>query len=297
MRLARHVRRATGKELRTNVLWGNSPASVGGSTTDAGARSPQYCSTLKGVRRGVERASRWECGVNEVHVETLRGLAAAPLRSKIAYFSMEIALESAMPTYSGGLGILAGDTLRAAADLHLPLVAVTLLHREGYFRQRLDASGGQTEESDSWNPQEFLTELPARVQVMVEQRLVAIRAWLYQVTGADGATVPVYLLDTDVPENSAYDRSLTNRLYGGDARYRLLQEVVLGTGGVRMLRALGHMEIEQFHLNEGHAALITLELLDEAARACGRTTISDEDIADVRSRCVFTTHTPVAAGA
>jgi starch phosphorylase len=221
---------------------------------------------------------------------------AVAVRSRIAYFSMEIALEPQIPTYSGGLGILAGDTLRAAADLQLPIVAVTLLHREGYFRQHLDASGQQTEEPDVWIPHAFLAELPARVQVIIENRVVHIRGWSFRVKGHGGGAVPVYLLDTDVPENSLFDRTLTNQLYGGDARYRLLQEVVLGIGGVRMLRALGHHDVGRFHLNEGHAALLALELLDEAARADGRPSFTDDDVAAVRSRCVFTTHTPVAAG-
>jgi len=209
---------------------------------------------------------------------------------------MEIALRPDMPTYSGGLGILAGDTLRAAADLQLPMVAVTLLHREGYFRQELDAAGRQTELPDVWSPQDFLRELPERVQVTAEGRTIHVRPWSFTVEGQSGGTVTVYLLDTDLPENSAYDRTLTNRLYGGDARYRLLQEVVLGIGGVRVLRALGHCDIRRFHLNEGHAALIGLELLDEFARAAGRTAFNDDDAAAVRRSCVFTTHTPVAAG-
>lgn len=221
---------------------------------------------------------------------------AVRVRSRIAYFSMEIALESAIPTYSGGLGILAGDTLRAAADLQVPMVAVTLLHRQGYFRQRVDVAGQQIEEPDVWTPEAFLVELPARVQITVEQRTVHLRAWRYEVTGHGGGVVPVFLLDTDLPENTPADRTLTHQLYGGDARYRLLQEAVLGIGGVRMLRALGHTDVGRFHLNEGHAALIALELLDEAAREAGRPTFSDEDVAAVRSRCVFTTHTPVAAG-
>ena len=221
---------------------------------------------------------------------------AAPPPRTIAYFSMEIALEPHMPTYSGGLGILAGDTLRAAADLQLPMVGVTLLHRRGYFCQRLSPDGEQTEEPDLWEPAGFLSELPGRTHITVENRNVVIRAWTYILRGQGGASVPIYLLDTDVPENSPYDRTLTDQLYGGDARYRLIQEVVLGIGGVRVLRTLGHHGIRRFHLNEGHAALITLELLDEAARAAGRATFAGEDLAGVRSRCVFTTHTPVAAG-
>jgi glycogen phosphorylase len=215
---------------------------------------------------------------------------------RIAYFSMEIALEPGMPTYSGGLGVLAGDTLRAAADLKVPLVAVTLLYRKGYFCQRLDASGWQREEPNEWAVEDFLTELPTRASVTVEGRTVYFRAWQYEVKAAEGFTVPVYLLDTDVPENAAWDRTLTHHLYGGDAHYRLCQEVVLGIGGVRMLRALGHNTIARFHLNEGHAALLTLALLDEQAARDGRNTFTRADVNTVRQLCVFTTHTPVPAG-
>lgn len=215
---------------------------------------------------------------------------------RVAYFSMEIALEPGMPTYSGGLGVLAGDTLRAAADLKVPLVAVTLLYRKGYFCQRLDASGWQREEPNEWAVEDFLTELPIRASVTVEGRTVYLRAWQYEVKAAEGFTVPVYLLDTDVPENAAWDRTLTHHLYGGDAHYRLCQEVVLGIGGVRMLRALGHNTIARFHLNEGHAALLTLALLDEQAARDGRNTFSRADVNTVRQLCVFTTHTPVPAG-
>jgi starch phosphorylase len=218
------------------------------------------------------------------------------MRVKTAYFSMEIALAPSIPTYSGGLGILAGDTIRAAADLSVPMAAVTLLYRKGYFSQRLDASGWQHEEPVAWVAEEFLTELTERASVTIEGRTVYVRPWRYDVKSPNGWTVPVYLLDTDVPENGAWDRTLTHRLYGGDEHYRLCQEVVLGIGGVRMLRALGHEDITRFHLNEGHAALLTMELLDEAARAAGRTSVSRDDVDAVRSQCVFTTHTPVPAG-
>jgi starch phosphorylase len=214
----------------------------------------------------------------------------------IAYFSMEIGLEAGMPTYSGGLGVLAGDTIRAAADLKIPLVAVTLLHRKGYFYQRLDASGRQSEEPAEWVIADFLREMPPRVSVTVEDRAVQLRCWQYEVMGASGFTVPVYFLDTDLPDNTDWDRALTHFLYGGDRRYRLCQEVVLGIGGVRMLRALGYNNIARFHMNEGHASLLTLELLDEKARIAGRQSISHDDIAEVRQQCVFTTHTPVPAG-
>ena len=191
------------------------------------------------------------------------------MSAKVAYFSMEIALDSRMPTYSGGLGVLAGDTIRAAADLRVPMVAVTLLHRKGYFHQRLDDSGWQTEVPAEWALRDFLSELPARADVTVEGRTVHLKAWQQEVSGYSGWKVPVYLIDSDLPENTEWDRALTDHLYGGDEHYRLCQEIVLGMGGVRLLRALGHNDIGRFHLNEGHAALLTLELLDEAARRAG----------------------------
>ena len=214
----------------------------------------------------------------------------------IAYFSMEMALEPGMPTYSGGLGVLAGDTVRSAADLRIPMVAVTLIHRKGYFYQRLDSSGWQTEEPVEWAIDDFLEEMPQRVPVTLEGRRVFIRCWKYRVVGIGGFRVPVYLLDTDLPENSEWDRTLTHYLYGGDQRYRLCQEVVLGIGGVKMLRALGYENINRFHMNEGHSSLLVLELLDEEVKKEGRNSILYRDVEVVRSKCVFTTHTPVPAG-
>jgi len=214
----------------------------------------------------------------------------------VAYFSMEVGIESAMPTYSGGLGMLAGDTIRSAADLKVPMVAVTLLHRKGYFRQRLDVSGWQTEDPVEWVIEDFLKEMLPRTSVTIEGRTVHLRAWRCEIKGISGFKVPVYSLDTDLPENSEWDRTLTHFLYGGDQHYRLCQEVVLGMGGVRMLRALGYNRIERFHMNEGHSSLLTLELLDEEARKAGRQSIIREDIEAVRERCIFTTHTPVPAG-
>jgi starch phosphorylase len=214
----------------------------------------------------------------------------------IAYFSMEIGLVSDMPTYSGGLGVLAGDTIRAAADLKVPMVAVTLLHRKGYFYQRLDNSGRQIEEPVDWAVDDFLTQLPERVSVTIEGRAVTLRAWKYDVAGPADFTVPVYFLDSDLPENSEWDRTLTHYLYGGDQHYRLCQEVILGIGGVRMLRAMGFKEIDRFHMNEGHSSLLALELLDEEARRAERQGITHDDVEAVRKKCVFTTHTPLPAG-
>ena len=214
----------------------------------------------------------------------------------IAYFSMEIGLDPKMPTYSGGLGILAGDTIRSAADLKVPMIAVTLLYRKGYFYQRLDETGWQREEPVHWTIEDYLTEMPQRASVVIEERTVHIRPWRYEVEGVGGVKVPVYFLDVNLPENSEWDRTLTDFLYGGDQHYRLCQEVILGIGGVRVLRSLGYNRIERFHMNEGHAALLTLELLDEEAKRAGRTSVMRSDIEAVKEKCIFTTHTPVPAG-
>ena len=215
---------------------------------------------------------------------------------KVAYFSMEIALESGIPTYSGGLGVLAGDTIRSAADLQVPMVAVSLLDRKGYFKQRLDNNYWQIEEPAEWCVEDHLEDTLARTSIMIEGRSVNLRAWKYDVRGFNGYAVPVYLLDSDLPENSKWDRNLTSALYGGDAYYRLCQEIVLGIGGLRLLRALGYDTIERFHMNEGHASLLTLGLLQEQAKKANRSRIEVSDLAAVRKRCIFTTHTPVPAG-
>jgi starch phosphorylase len=208
---------------------------------------------------------------------------------------MEIALRSEIPTYSGGLGVLAGDTMRSAADLDIPLVGVTLVSREGYFRQDIDAAGRQTEQPQPWRPEDWAEILPAKVSVTLEGRAVWIGGWLHVVEGIGGGQ-PVVLLDTDFPENDPRDRVLTHRLYGGDAAYRLAQEVVLGIGGVRMLDALG-FQILAYHLNEGHSALLTLQLLRRAEYEPDsvRPGESPYDIPKVRAQCHFTTHTPVEA--
>lgn len=215
---------------------------------------------------------------------------------KIAHFSMEVGIGAQIPTYSGGLGVLAGDTIRAAADLKVPMVAVTLLHRKGYFYQRLDDNGWQSEEPVEWVVEDFLTEMTPRIAVTIAERTVRLRCWKYELYGVSGYTTPVYFLDADLPENLDYDRTLTHFLYGGDKYYRLCQEVILGIGGVRMLRALGYDALDRFHMNEGHASLLVLKLLDEAVLKANRKAITDEDIDAVRKQCVFTTHTPVPAG-
>jgi glycogen phosphorylase len=216
---------------------------------------------------------------------------------RFAYFSMEIALRSEIPTYSGGLGVLAGDTLRSAADLELPLVAVTLASRQGYFRQTIAANGSQNERPEPWDPEQYATRLRAGIAVPIEGREVWVGAWLFTVVGRTGAREPVILLDTDLSLNCPEDRLITHYLYGGDQAYRLKQEIILGLGGARMLQALG-FTIRKYHMNEGHSALLALELMQ-------RFTYAEEDIRPgdiacdvprVRSLCLFTTHTPVSAG-
>lgn len=214
----------------------------------------------------------------------------------IAYFSMEIGIDERIHTYSGGLGILAGDTIRSSADLKVPMVAITLLYRKGYFSQKLGIDGWQSEEPAEWKIEDFLKEMPQRAIVFIEGRTVHLRVWKYEVRGISGFTVPIYFLDTDMIENSEWDRTLTHYLYGGDEYYRLCQEVILGIGGIRMLRALGHQNIRSFHMNEGHAALLTLELLDEHAKKDYRDYLIEDDRKAVKRRCVFTTHTLVPAG-
>lgn len=215
----------------------------------------------------------------------------------IAYFSMEIGLKTEIPTYSGGLGVLAGDTLKSAADLNLPVIGVSLLYRKGYFRQSLGPEGQQYEEPVEWDPAEQMTLLPNKVSVVLEGRTVWIQAWKYDVEGTGGARLPVYFLDTDLEENDVWDRGITYHLYGGDQNYRLKQEAILGIGGTRMLRDL-RLNIKKFHMNEGHAALLTLELLQKSKSPIESTwderAIWNEEA--VKDLCIFTTHTPVEAG-
>ena len=219
-----------------------------------------------------------------------------PTPTSVAYFSMEICLEQAIPTYSGGLGVLAGDTLRSAADLGVPVVAVTLLHRKGYFEQHLDPAGQQSESPVHWRPEEALQRVAARATVRLEGRDVAVTAWKYVVKGVHGHEVPVYLLDTNLAENSEWDRTLTDTLYGGDEHYRLCQEIVLGMGGAALLQAVGYRNGTIYHLNEGHSALLTLQLLEKQIAGRPAFELEEADFEAVRSRCVFTTHTPVPAG-
>lgn len=215
---------------------------------------------------------------------------------KIAYFSMEIALESSLPTYSGGLGVLAGDTIKSAANLKVPMVAVCLLYRKGYFFQRINSEGWQSEEPVRWEIENYLTKRPENLTVTIEGEEVTINIWEYKAQGINKFHIPVFFLDSDHPSNSDWHRSLTDVLYGGDEKYRLCQETILGIGGVRALRALGYNTIERFHMNEGHASLLTLELLREECKNSSFQKATQEEIERVRKKCVFTTHTPVPAG-
>lgn len=210
---------------------------------------------------------------------------------------MEIGLESHIPTYSGGLGVLAGDTLKSAADLGLPMVAVSLLYRKGYFRQEITFEGWQQEHAVDWNPADFMELLPNKIKVRIEGREVWIQAWRYDIKGSTGSVLPVYFLDTDLPENNEWDRGITYHLYGGDDHYRFRQEVVLGIGGTRILQDLG-ITVKKYHMNEGHAALLTLELLHRYKQSIesvwdDREVWNEEPVKDL---CIFTTHTPVEAG-
>ncbi len=212
----------------------------------------------------------------------------------IAYFSMEIGLEPHIPTYSGGLGVLAGDTLRAAADMGLPYAGVTLLYRDGYFTQRI-VDGQQVEDPTVWNPPEILEEMPQRGYVPIEGRRVHVRAFRLMLRGVTGRYVPVYYLDTDLPENTPDDRKITRALYTGNSDWRIKQEAVLGIGGRRMLRAFTH-DVACFHMNEGHAIFLTVELLSEHLARFDKGVIDEDAIRQARRQCVFTTHTPIEAG-
>ncbi len=216
---------------------------------------------------------------------------------RVAYFSMEIALRSEIPTYAGGLGMLAGDTVRSSTDLDLPMVAVSLISHAGYFRQEIDAQGRQVEHAEIWDIKRWAQFLDAKIAVQIDGRTVWIGAWLYVLEGHMGGRQPVLLLDTDLNENSSDDREITHYLYGGDNVYRLKQEIVLGLGGVRLLHALG-FTIRHYHMNEGHSALLGLELMRRYTYPSDdlRPGESHFDLPRVRDLCSFTTHTPIEAG-
>jgi starch phosphorylase len=213
----------------------------------------------------------------------------------VAYFCAEYGVHNSLPLYSGGLGILAGDHLKSASDLRLPLIAVGLLYRYGYFRQRLNSLGWQEEHYGETKPTELPITLvtnangtPLQVEVLIRERSVLAQVWRAEV-----GRVQLYLLDTNIAENVETDRWVTGHLYGGDRETRIVQEMLLGIGGVRLLRKLG-IKPHVFHLNEGHSAFLTLELTRELVQSQAMSFAEAANL--VRERCVFTTHTPVAAG-
>jgi starch phosphorylase len=203
---------------------------------------------------------------------------------RVAYFSMEIAVKSDIPTYSGGLGVLAGDTVRSCADLKIPLIAITLVSHEGYFKQELTEEGEQLESPDEWNPSQSMNLLPNEINVEIAGKKVKVKTWIHDCESVTGGVVPVFFLDTNVDGNSSEDKEITSFLYGGADEYRLKQEMILGIGGFRMLEAL-EVNTKKYHMNEGHSSLLTLELLKQRKL----------DADKVKDLCVFTTHTPVKA--
>ncbi len=216
---------------------------------------------------------------------------------KVAYFSMEIGIKDDIPTYSGGLGILAGDTLRACADMHVPIIGITLVSNKGYFKQVIDKDGNQIEESVDWEIAKFLQSVDLEMTVPIERRNVYLKAWRYDLVGFDGYIVPIYFIDSDDERNFPQDREITYHLYGGDLEYRLKQEIVLGIGGYKLVKQLGYLNVNKFHMNEGHSALLTLELRkDIGSFEENWDTFSPEISEKVRDHCIFTTHTPVPAG-
>ena len=205
---------------------------------------------------------------------------------KIAYFSAEIGLSSSLPTYSGGLGVLAGDHIKASADAGIEMLGISLLYKEGYFKQLLDKEGNQKEEYPRFELGDHLSLLPDKFSIKIRGREVWIQAYEYLHTSETGHIIPIYFLDTDIDENISEDRMITLRLYSGDKNHRILQESILGFGGIRFLDAYDFDSIEKFHMNEGHSSFLTLALLEKY----------NKNEEKVKSMCHFTTHTPVAAG-
>lgn len=201
-----------------------------------------------------------------------------------AYFSMEFMLESDIPTYAGGLGVLAGDLMRSCADMGEPVVGMSLVYNDSTYKQVINPEGTQNYEQLVWHKNDQLTKLSNRVEVTIQGQKVIVGVWRYDIVGIDGYVVPVYLLDTDFIDNSEYARSLTQNLYEGGVR--LDQEVLLGIAGVKMLRSLGYKDVKTFHMNEGHASFVPLGLLQENG-------FKDDE---AKKLCVFTTHTPIPEG-
>lgn len=206
---------------------------------------------------------------------------------KIAYFSAEIGLSSDIKTYAGGLGILAGDTIKAMADLEVPFCALTLLYKKGNFKQKINENDLQEELDEEWKPDKFLENTGKSIYVSIDSTPVKINIFQYNYRGISGHIVPIYFLDTHDDENPSWAKELTEHLYVGD---RLSQEILLGIGGVRALKALDITNISKFHMNEGHSSFLTLELYKQIGESKGW------DDGEVKEKCVFTTHTPIPAG-
>ena len=205
---------------------------------------------------------------------------------QIAYFSAEIGISSNLPTYSGGLGVLAGDHIKSAADLGINMVAISLLYKEGYFKQIIDQEGKQKEVYPKFIPEPLLTKLDHIFSITLNGKEVFIKACVYKHKSISGNIIPIYFLDTDIPENDSETREITLRLYSGDKKHRILQEAVLGYGGMKLLDILGEDKIAKYHMNEGHCSFLVLDLFKKF----------NGDVEKVRSKCHFTTHTPVPAG-
>ena len=207
--------------------------------------------------------------------------------TQIAYISMEIGMDSNIPTYSGGLGVLSGDTVRSAADLEIPMVGICLCYSSGYFYQLFNENGEQKEKEISWSFFYEFEKVEKPITIKIQDKIIKVSAWLYRVIGQSGHVVPIYLLTTDVEGNEDWQRRLTAALYDSTSRWhRIVQEMILGIGGVRLLKSLGYNNIKVYHINEGHGTFATLELLKDM----------NGDIEKVRKYVAFTTHTPVPAG-
>jgi starch phosphorylase len=212
-----------------------------------------------------------------------------------AYFCAEFGINPAIPIYSGGLGMLAGEHIKAAADLGLPLVAVGAIYKKGYFQQQIGKDGRQVEEYPEWNIEDFAEKIKdpdnpkedATVEIDIYGLKVKIQAWKYTHESKQGKSIDLILLDTDIEENTEkYQKAYSHNLYGSDEDYKLAQAAILGMGGVKMLRKLGYSNLEKYHMNEGHAALLAIQLLKD----------HDGNVKKVKEKCMMTTHTPVSAG-
>lgn len=207
--------------------------------------------------------------------------------TRVAYISMEIGMDSNIPTYSGGLGVLAGDTVRSAADLEIPMVGICLCYSSGYFYQLFNEKGEQKEKEIEWSFFYEFDKVEKPIKMKLEDREIKVSAWLYKVIGQSGHVIPIYLLTTEVEGNEDWMQRLTGSLYDSTSKWnRIAQEMILGIGGVKLLKLLGYNNIKTYHINEGHGAFSTIELYKNL----------DENLEKVKEKVAFTTHTPVPAG-